>query len=85
MNTCINCKLEAEVQVLDAGNRLLIKCAACGTYDISRSAISRVNRNRSEKRRFATALRRAQKANKPLLVTVEPKIGLRFKDGGNAS
>jgi predicted RNA-binding Zn-ribbon protein involved in translation (DUF1610 family) len=82
MAECISCSSEVESKEMDAGNRLLLSCQKCGTYDISRPAISRVKRNRADMRRFVTALRRARKGSKILSVVVVPRIGIKFEDGG---
>ena len=84
MADCISCSIDIECKEIDAGDRLLLSCKKCGTYDISRPAISRVKRNRSEMRRFVTALGRARTSSKILVVTVVPGTGLKFKDGGEA-
>jgi predicted RNA-binding Zn-ribbon protein involved in translation (DUF1610 family) len=84
MAECISCRIEVESKEMDAGNRLLLNCKKCGTYDISRPAISRVKRNRADMRRFVTALSRARKNSKILSVMVLPRIGIKFEVGGEA-
>ena len=84
MAKCISCSIEVKCKEVDAGDRLLISCQKCGTYEISRPAISRVKRNRSEMRRFVTALGRMRVSSKILLVAVLPGTGLKFEDGGEA-
>ena len=85
MTDCISCRSKIECKKIDAADRLLMNCQKCGTYDISRPAISRVKRNRSEMRRLVTALGRARVSNKILVVTVVPGTGLKFKDDGEVS
>lgn len=85
MTECISCSIKAECKEMDAGNRLLMSCKKCGTYDISRPAISRVKRNRADMKRFVTALNRARASSKILSVVVVPRIGLKFKTDGSAS
>ena len=82
MANCISCSIEVKCKEIDAGDRLLISCQKCGTYEISRPAISRVKRNRSEMRRFVTALRRMRVSSKILVIAVVPVTGLKFEDGG---
>ena len=84
MAKCISCSIEVKCKEIDAGDRLLITCQKCGTYEISRPAISRVKRNRSEMRRFVTALGRMRVSSKILVVAVLPGTGLKFEDGGEA-
>ena len=84
MAKCISCSIEVKCKEVDAGDRLLISCQKCGTYEISRPAISRVKRNRSEIRRFVTALGRMRVSRKILVVAVLPGTGLKFEDGGEA-
>ena len=84
MANCISCSIEVKCKEIDAGDRLLISCQKCGTYEISRPAISRVKRNRSEMRRFVTALGRTRVSSKILVVAVLPGTGLKFEDGDEA-
>ena len=85
MAECISCSIEVESKEIEGGDRLLLSCKKCGTYDISRPAISRVKRNRPEMRRFVTALGRARVNSKILSVDVVPGSGLKFDASGEAS
>ena len=85
MAECISCSIEVESKEMDTGDRLLLTCKTCGTYDISRPAISRVKRNRPEMRRFVTALGRARVNSKILSVDVVPGSGLKFAAGDTTS
>ena len=84
MADCISCSIKVKSEEIDGGDRLIVNCKNCGTYDISRPAISRVKRNRSEMRRFVTELRKARASSKILVVAVVPGTGLKFETGDEA-
>ena len=58
---------------------MVFSCEQCGTYDIFQSAQIRLNRNKSERKKFCNALKKANAAGKLLQVSVEHGSGLKFK------
>ncbi len=79
MNSCISCGSETKTEKQGTENRLIFSCEKCGSYDISQSAQIRLNRNKAERKRFCSALKKAHAANKPLVVTVESGSGIKFR------
>ena len=84
MNSCISCGSDTKTEQQGTENRLIFSCTKCGSYDISQAGQIRLNRNKSEKKKFCNALKKAKAAKKMLLVTVEPGSGIKFRDGGVA-
>ncbi len=81
MHACISCGSAAETTKPSTEYRLVFSCKKCGSYDIYQAPQIRLNRNKSERKKFCNALKKAKAANRMLLVTVESGSGLKFKHG----
>ena len=83
MESCVACGKETETEELDRGNCIRGSCKTCGEYEISKTAIRRVSRNRSEKKyRLVPRLKQARADKRVLKVIVKPGKGLVFSYRG---